>query len=43
MIAICISAIKDCIWVMRAAAIMPKAVIANASSSVSANVPGVSI
>ena len=33
MIAICMTAMNDCIWVMRAAAVMPKAVIANASSS----------
>ena len=33
MIAICMSAMKDCICVMRAATITPKAVIANASSS----------
>jgi hypothetical protein len=33
MIAICISAMKDCICVIRAAIITPNAVIANASSS----------
>jgi len=33
MIAICISAMNDCIWVMRAAIMTPKAVIANASRS----------
>src|SRR5580693_9309028 len=43
MIAICISAMNDCIWVMRAATITPKAVIANASSSCSANTSMISV
>jgi hypothetical protein len=33
MITICISAMNDCIWLMRAAIITPNAVSANASSS----------
>ena len=37
MITICISAMNDCIWLILAANITPKAVIANASSSVSAS------
>ena len=37
MITICISAMNDCIWFIRAANITPNAVIANASSSASAN------
>ena len=37
MISICMSAMNDCICVTRAAAITPKAVTVNASSTCSAN------
>ena len=33
MISICVSAMNDCIWLTRAAAMTPKAVMVNASSS----------
>ena len=38
MTSICVSAMNDCICVMRAAAITPKAVIAKASSTCSAKI-----
>lgn len=43
MIAICMIAMNDCICVMRAATITPKAVIANASSICSANTSTISV
>ena len=41
MIAICMSAMKDCTWLMRAATITPKAVIAKASKSCSAKISSI--
>ncbi len=43
MITICISAMNDCICVIRAATITPKAVIAKASSSWIANTAGIQL